>query len=164
MDIVFRPPVYVLIVFAAVFVVVLLAALLKKMDIWKKILTIVLGAAVCGALIFFFYRPRHFIVDAQGIQADTYGKVSIPWGCIEKAIVVNDLASSPYALRLRTNGVAIGSFRSGWFQTAGGQSAFVTTETAGPTLVIEAEGKLYIFACWRFRTMWRCSVESRRNG
>jgi hypothetical protein len=144
-DIAFKPSILLPIIFAAVVIVAVLSVLLKKGAMWRKIAGIVISVAVCGTLMFFLYRTTHLFVDEQGIRATTYGKVSIPWQSVKKATIVESLSVSPYALARRTNGVAIGDFRAGWFSLADSRSAFVTVQGTDRALVLEAEGRLYVF-------------------
>jgi hypothetical protein len=145
MDIAFKPTLLPALALGALFVVSVLAALLKRMAPWKKIATIVFTAVVCGGLAFFFSRTTHLVIDDEGIRTDTYGRISIPWSAVEKAALVDDLGASSYALKARTNGVALGDYRAGWFTLSDGRTAFVTMETGNRALVIEADGKPYVF-------------------
>jgi hypothetical protein len=146
MDIAFKPPVPMLVILGVIVVVAVLAALLKKMETWKKVLTIVLAVGVCGAVFFFLFRTTHLVVDDAGIHTDTYGRQSILWSSVSKTILVENLSATPYAPVLRTNGVSVGDFKSGWFRLADGSTAFVTAEIAGRALVIQGDGKTFVFA------------------
>ena len=145
MDIAFEPPVVMLLVIVGILVVAVIAVLLKRMQPWKRILTIGLAVVVCGALTFFLYRTSHLIVDDQGIRTDTYGSQSIAWTEVRAVTVVADLKSSPYALTMRTNGAAVGDYHAGWFRMANGQTAFVTTELPDRAIVIEGDGRTFVF-------------------
>jgi hypothetical protein len=144
MDFVFKPPVLMLVVFVAVGLVAALAVFLKKMPRGRKIAGMAAAVVVCGALVF-FYRTTHLVVDDQGIRADTYGRQAIAWTSIQRAFVVPDLGSSPYAPARRTNGSAFGDVRKGWYRLANGAAAFVTTEIPDRALVIETAGMIYVF-------------------
>jgi hypothetical protein len=146
MTIVFHPPVLLPLILGGAMLVVIVAALLKRDPLWKKLLAIGLGLAVCGGVLLWMYRDTHLVVGDAGIRADTYGAVSIPWGEVKSAVVVSDLAGSPYAPKMRTNGSSIGDSRSGWFRLADGSSAFLTTERSDKALVITTAGTTYIFA------------------
>jgi hypothetical protein len=145
MDIAFKPSILLPIIFAAVVIVAVLSVLLKKGAMWRKITGIAISVAVCGTLMFFLYRTTHLFVDEQGIRATTYGKVSIPWQSVKKAVLLESLSASPYNPVRRTNGVAMGDFRAGWFSLGDGRTAFVTVQGTDRALVLETEGKLYVF-------------------
>jgi hypothetical protein len=146
MDIVFKAPTLLLYVCIGVFVVALLSVLLKKGETWKRILTMGIVVVVCGAILLFFYRDKHLVVDEAGMHGNPYGQVSLEWGAVTKAVLVEDLGSSPYALRMRTNGVAVGSYRMGWFSLANGQKGFVFAEIPARALVLETSGLTYVLA------------------
>jgi hypothetical protein len=146
MDIAFKPPVMLLVVFLAIITVAVLAVLLKKMPRWRKIAGLAISVAVCVTLLLVLYRTKHLVADDQGIHTDTYGRQSIAWTAVTSARLVPDLASSPWALQARVGGTAIGEFRSGWFRLANGTTAFVTVEASGRAVVIEGDGKTFIFA------------------
>jgi hypothetical protein len=144
-DIVFKAPTYLLLLFGGVVLVAVVSALLKKWEPWKKIVTVVVAVVVCGVLLFVFYRDKHLVVDDQGIHADVYGNMSIPWSAVQKAVEINGLAASPHAVKIRTNGVSAGNYRVGWFKLADGSTAFVTLEVADRALLIESNGTTYLF-------------------
>ena len=146
MDFAFKPLVLMLVVFIVVAVVAVAALLLKKMPQGRKIAGISVVVVVFGALTFFLYRTTHLVVDDQGIRADTYGRQTIAWTSVQKAFVVQDLGSSPYAPVMRTNGSSFGVTRKGWYKLKNGTTAFLTTEIADRALVIEAGGTTYVFA------------------
>ena len=146
MDFAFKPPSLMLVVFIVVAVVAVAAILLKKMPRWRKIAGLSVVVLVFGALTLFLYRTTHLVVDAQGINANTYGRQTIAWASVQKAFVVQDLRSSPYAPVMKTNGSSFGSVRKGWFKLTNGTTAFVTVETSDRVLVIQTAGTTYLFA------------------
>jgi hypothetical protein len=145
MTVVFKAPLLLLVIIIAAFVVAVLATLLKKSAPWRKILSLGLAIVICGGLLIWQYHDTHLVVDGLGIHADTYGKVNISWSDVEKTAVIQDLASSPYEPKLKTNGIGMGSYRAGWFKLANGSSAFVTLEIPNEALLIEAGTTSYLF-------------------
>jgi hypothetical protein len=146
MDIAFKPPVVILAALGVVVLAAVLAVLLKQMAAWRKVLTVVIAVGVCGVVFFLLGRTTHLVVDDAGIHADTYGRQSLSWSGVSRAILVENLASSPYALVMRTNGSSVGDFKTGWFRLADGSTAFVTAEIPGRALVILGDGKTFVFA------------------
>ncbi len=146
MDIAFKPPVLMFFVLGALLLVVVLAALLKKMEPWKKGLTAAAGVVLCVAIGIFTLRTTHLVVDDAGIRATTYGTHTIAWADVRKAVVVNDLPASPWALVARTGGTALGDFKAGWFRLQNGTKAFVTTEIKDRALVIETSAATWVLA------------------
>jgi hypothetical protein len=146
MDFAFKPPSLMLVVFIVVAIVAVAALLLKKMPRWRKIAGLSVVVVVFAVLTFFLYRTTHLVVDAQGINADTYGRQTIEWAGVQEAFVVQDLGSSPYAPVMKTNGSSFGSVRKGWFKLTNGTTAFVTVEIPDRALVIRTAGTVYLFA------------------
>ncbi len=146
MDIVFKPPIFLPLVLGGLVVVAALASLLKKGSPARKIAGLVVPVVVAGVVLFFLYRTTHLVADAAGIHTDTYGKQQIAWSQVSSARVVDNLATSPYALGARVGGTAIRDYRAGWFTLANGASAFVVVEQPGKALVVEGNGKTFILA------------------
>jgi hypothetical protein len=137
LDIVFKAPLFLLYVIAAVLVVGLTSVLLKRSPVQRKILGSVALLVACGAFLIIFYRDRHLVLDEQGIHANLYGRHEIPWSSIKRAVDIEHLPGSPYAPVRRTSGTAIGNYRTGWFTLAGGGSAFLVMQEADRALLIE---------------------------
>jgi len=106
----------------------------------RKIAAWVVVAAF-GALTFFLYRTTHLVIDDQVSSADTYGRHTVAWTAVQKAFVVQDLASSPYNPVMKTNGSSFGPSRR-LVQALQRSTAFVTAERADRALVIQAGNHL----------------------
>ncbi len=139
------------VVLGVVVVAAVLAIVLKKMEAWKKIMTAGIVVVLCGAVTFFLLRPAHLVVDGQGISSDAYGKHSIAWTDVSRAVVVSDLASSPYAIGMRMGGISgLGDYKAGWFKLANGTKALVTTALRDRALVIVTGDGTYVFGPGEF--------------
>jgi len=145
MTIVFKAPLAILIVAAAVFVVVVLAALLRKDVLWRKLLSVGFAFLLCGGLILWRYHDTKLVVDGQGIHADTYGKVNIAWSDVAKAQLIANIAASPYGPTNKAWGLGIGSSKMGWFRLRNGSTAFVTVENPEEALMIQTGSTTYVF-------------------
>ncbi len=147
MSFAFNPPVIAYVILGAIVVVVVVAVLLKKkLEAWKKLLSIGAVAVVCVVFAVLVLRTSHVVVDGQGISSDGYGKHSISWTDVSRAVAVSDLASSPYAIGMRMGGISgLGDYKTGWFRLANGARALVTTTLTDRALVIEAGGGTYVF-------------------
>jgi hypothetical protein len=145
MDIVLKASPYILALIGGVGIVAIIATLLKRWEPRRKILTAALVVVVCGGVLLFMSRDKHIVVDDQGIHTNAYGRVSLTWSNVEKAMVVDSRAGSPYAPRMRTNGVSAGSYHVGWFKLADGTTAFAAIEIPDKALLIQANGTDYLF-------------------
>jgi hypothetical protein len=123
------------------------ATLLRKKGTGRqKALQIAIAAIVVGVVLFFVYRPKHVTVDSDAISSNAYGSISIPWNSVTKAFVVDSLDSSAYKPVRRVGGAAIGDYKAGWFTLTDGKKVWVVIETPGKTLIVEANGMLYLFS------------------
>jgi len=146
MEIAFKPPVLMPLIFGAVVLVAALAVLLKKMSMVRKVLGLGITVVVCGLLTFFLYRTTHLVADDAGLRMDTYGRQQLAWTEVTSARLVENLAASPWAPKVRTGGTSIGDFQSGWFKLANGLTGFLVVEQRGEALVIEGAGKVFVLA------------------
>ncbi len=146
MDLAFKPPVVMIVILGAVVLAAVLALFLKRTETWKKVLTVVLTLGACGAAFLFVLGTRHLVVDEAGIHAGMNGRQSISWTSVSRAVLVENLASSPWAPVRKTTGTSFGKLKSGWFRLADGSTAFLMVETPGRALVVQGNGKTLVLA------------------
>jgi len=146
MELVFNPPVWVLIVCIAITVVGIPAVLLKRGSRWQKIAGIAVIVIIDICLLFFFYKKHHFIVDANGIETNIYGTVEIPWNKVTTIKIIESLADSAYKPVMKMNGVGLGTLRYGWFKLKNGETAYVYEEQSRKGVLVKAGEKTYVFA------------------
>lgn len=105
-----------------------------------------------GFMAFSLYNLRVAVAeDAIEIKGDLYGR-RIPLSdlMVEQARIVDLDQDREYALRLRTNGIGLPGYQSGWFKMRNGEKAlaFVTQKRTvvriptrdGYTLLLSVEG------------------------
>jgi hypothetical protein len=146
MDFVIMPSSFPLLIVAGVVGVALFSLLRKQVTPVRRIVSIAIVIVACGAILLVTYRPRHLVVDGQGIRFGTAANQSVEWSRISSARLVADLDSSPWALASRTAGTAIGEYRSGWFRLKNGASAYVVVEANGAAVIVEGDGKTFVYA------------------
>lgn len=105
-----------------------------------------------GFMVYSVYNLRVVVAeDAIEIKGDMYGRrIPLSHMIVEQAEVVHLQEDTEYALRLRTNGIGLPGYQSGWFKMRNGEKAltFVTQKRSvvriptrdGYTLLLSMEG------------------------
>jgi hypothetical protein len=146
MDFVIRPPSFMLLMLAGVVGIALFSLLRRQVTVVRRVVSIAVVIVVCGVILLVTYRPRHLVVDGQGVRIGTAANQSVDWTAITSARLVTDLDSSPWALVARTGGTSMGDYRSGWFKLRNGASAYVLMEAGGAAVIVEGDGKTFVYA------------------
>ncbi|HSV92480.1 MAG TPA: PH domain-containing protein, partial [Desulfobacterales bacterium] len=126
--------------------IALFSLLRRQGTVVRRVVSIAIVVVVCGAILLFTYRPRHLLVDGQGLRIGTAANQSIEWSAVTAARLVTDLDSSPWALAARIGGTSIGEYRSGWFKLRSGATAYVLMEAGSAAVVVEGDGKTFVYA------------------
>lgn len=146
MEIVLEAPKSILLIVLAVDVVAVASILLKKGELGRRLAALGLLVAASAFLLVFLYRPSRLSVTPEALVDATYGRaVTIPWGQVERAMLVRDWASTDYRPTVRLNGVGLPGLKAGWFRLAKGGRARVFIQSSGDALVLEAAGTLYVY-------------------
>jgi PH (Pleckstrin Homology) domain-containing protein len=145
-EIVFRPPIAILIVAIAVVAVGAISVLLKKSELPRKIITAVVVVALAGGIVLVLYRSTTLTVDGDGLRTTGLSGVDLSWDEVQHAYSEANLAVSKYRPTVRTRGVAIGDYRTGRFLLSNGNGAQVLMERSDQALVIVTAGLTYLFA------------------
>ena len=145
-EIVFRPPNAILFVAIGVVVVGLISVFLKKGEVTRKIMALLILIAVAGGLLLGLYRPTTLTIDEDGLRMDGFRAADLSWDDVEHAYLETNLGFSEYRPTLRTRGIAIGKYRSGRFLLSNGDSAHVLMERTDQAVVIVTEELTYLFA------------------
>jgi hypothetical protein len=146
MDFVIRPPSFMLLILAGVVGIALFSLLRRQVTMVRRIVSIAIVVVVCGVILLVAYRPRHLLVDGQGLRIGTAANQSLDWSAVTGAHLVPDLGSSPWALVARTGGTSMGEYQSGWFKLRNGASAYVLMEAGSAAVVVEGDGKTFVYA------------------
>ena len=146
MDFLIRPPSFMLLILAGVAGIALFSLARRQMTAVRRVVSIAVVIVVCGVILLVANRPRHLVVDGQGVRSGTAANLSIEWTAVTSARLVADLDSSPWAPVARTGGTAMGEYRSGWFTLRNGVSANVLIEAGGAAVIIEGDGKTFVYA------------------
>jgi hypothetical protein len=146
MDVLIRPPSFLLLILAGVVGIALFSLLRRQVTAVRRAVSIAIVIVVCGAVLLVAYRPRHLVVDDQGVRIGTTANQSVAWSEVSAARLVSDLGSSPWAPATRTAGTSIGAFRSGWFRLNNGASAYILMEAGNAAVIVEGAGKTFVYA------------------
>lgn len=145
-QVVFHPPNVILFLAIGIVAVSAISVFLKKGSWSRKIIALVIVVAVAGGLLLVLYRPTTLTVDADGVRTDGLRGISLTWDQVEHAYFETDLRNSEYRPSVRTNGAAIGDFRTGRFLLSNGDSAQVLMERADQAVVLVTAERTYLFA------------------
>jgi hypothetical protein len=94
----FDPPRFLLYISIAILVANIAILVLGRRHPTRKVLGLVVGAALVAVLLTRFHRigASSLTIDDAGIVAATDGTARIPWSNVEKAAYVADLSTSRY--------------------------------------------------------------------
>jgi len=145
-EIVFRPPNVIILVAIGVVVVGLISVFLKKGEVSRKIMSLVIVVAVAGGLLLALYRSTTLTVDEDGLRTSGLSGMDLSWEEVEHAYLETNLGFSEYRPTVRTRGTAIGDYRSGRFLLSNGDSARVLMERADQAVVLVTAELTYLFA------------------
>lgn len=145
-EIIFRPPNAILLVAIGVVVVGLISVFLKKGEVARKIMALVIVVAVAGVLLLVLYRSTTLTVDENGLRTSGLSGIDLSWADIEHAYRETNLRFSEYRPTVRTRGVAMGEYRSGRFLLSNGDNAHVLMERTDQAAVVVTEELTYLFA------------------
>lgn len=145
-EITFRAPNAILFVAIGVIVVGLISVFLKKGEVTRKIMALVIVTAVAGGLLLVLYRSTTLTVDGEGLRTNGLRPINLSWDEVEHAYLETNLGFSEYRPTVRTRGTAIGEYRSGRFLLSNGDSALVFMERSDQAVVIVTEELTYLFA------------------
>jgi hypothetical protein len=132
--------------------VVVLSLFLKKGEWKKKLISLGITVVIIGVLIFVFQKPVSLAVDEQGISYSRNKTTEIPWQTVNRVFIVEDYMNSPYRARLKTNGTAVGDYRTGWFKLENGETAKLLMEQDKTGLVIVTGETVHIIGPDDFST------------
>jgi hypothetical protein len=135
-----------LLIFGIIFAVIILSMLLKKGDFKKKILSLIIILVAFAFVFIMFGRPSKLIVDDEGINSTSYGKIDFDWKDINRAVLVAAYQSSPYKPVLKLTGTAVKDFRAGTFKLSNGETAKLITQSAEDAAVFYTGDKIYLLA------------------
>lgn len=145
-EIVFRPPVAILLVALGVVVVGIVAAFMKKGESGRKVTSIVIVLAVAGGMLVFLYRATTLTVDAAGLEVSGTISADLDWADVDVVVLERNLGGSEFRPTVRTRGASAGSYRSGRFTLANGASAQVLMERTDQAAVLVAGDLTHVFA------------------
>ena len=146
MEFVFRPPAAILIVVGVVIAAAVASAFLKKGEIRRKITGITIAVVVGVALLVLLYRPVTLTVDADGVRTSGLNPIALTWDEVDHAFLETNLATSEFRPTVRTNGAAIGDYRTGRFMLSNGDRARVIMERSDSAVILITDELTYLFA------------------
>ncbi|MFP4383686.1 MAG: PH domain-containing protein [Spirochaetia bacterium] len=147
-----QPPAVMLFILIGVAAVVVLSLFLKKGEWKKKLFSLGITVVVIGVLIFVFQKPVTMTVSDQGVTYSRNKTTEIPWNTVDRMFIVEDYMNSPYRARLKTNGTAVGEYRTGWFKLENGDTAKLLMEQDETGLVLVTGGTVHILGPDDFKT------------
>lgn len=145
-EIVFRPPLAILLVAVGIVIVGIASAFIRKGEPMRKITSIVIVVLVAGGLVLFLYRPATITVDAEGFSASGPRGVDVSWDEVTHAHDVVNLATSEFRPTVRSRGAAIGDYRAGRFLLSNGNAAWVMMERSDRAVVLVTPELTYLIA------------------
>lgn len=135
-----------LLIFGIIFAIVVLSMLLKKGDLPKKVISLVIMTAVFAFVFFMFGRPTKIVMDETGLNSRVYGTIEFEWTEITDAILIENYQQTEYKPALKINGSAVKDFRAGYFRLSNGEKAKLVTQSSDDALLIRTAEKTYLFA------------------
>lgn len=145
-EFVFHPPNVILFLAIGIVAVSVVSVVLKKGSRSRKVIALAIVVAVAGVLLLAFYRPTTLTVDSDGVRTNGLRGVALTWADVEHAYFETNLRTSEYRPTVRTNGAAIGDFRTGRFLLSNGESAQVLMERSDQAVVLVTAERTYLFA------------------
>lgn len=141
------PPWGIIALMAGVVVTVIIAMVLKKGERTKKIVTMIILAVVMGLVGWFTLKPATLTVTTGGISSTAYGGFRVDFNELTRLQLVEPLTGSEYEPRMKINGIAVGSEKSGVFSLAGGGRAQLFLRQEDAALLAEtSRGDVYLIA------------------
>ena len=144
-EIIFRPPIAILLVAIGI-IVIGFSTLLSKREKGRKILGLVLTVVIGVSLAVFLYRPTTVTVDEAGVSTRGPTSIQLVWDEVRNAYLEANLPSSPYRPTVRTRGIALGDYRTGRFLLSNGDSGMVLMERADRAVVLVTDLRTYVLA------------------
>lgn len=144
---------FIFIIFGAVFLVTILAMLLKKGDRHKKIISLAVLVVVFIALFISFGRPSEIVVNEKGIKSGVYGKIEFSWDEVETARYIDNYQNTKYKPSLKISGTAMKDFRAGKFRLANGKTVKLVTQSVDDAVLFSTAEGDFLFAVDEIDTM-----------
>ena len=143
---VFEPPSWGLYLIGGIIVLALVGFFVSRKSPARKLIGLVVVAAVAPLLYFRIYQERTLTLDETSITGSYSGAERIAWSEVKQATYVAKLSTSPYRLTNRMRGSAIGNLRFGKFKLANGEVAQVALEQSQSAILIKTDSALHLFA------------------